>query len=102
MAECLTLANNGVAQTQTSESSIEEIAQQISVMNDLNMMIAIAAEQQSHVSSEITNKVHLISQSAESTSDHAQDNMQTSYEVAQLTQHLKDIIDSVSVRDLKT
>ncbi|WP_161492514.1 methyl-accepting chemotaxis protein [Oceanisphaera profunda] len=101
MAECLTLANNGVAQTQTSESSIEEIAQQISLMNDLNMMIASAAEQQSHVSGEITNKVRLISQSAESTSGHAQDNMQTSYEMAQLTQQLKDIIDSFSVRALK-
>ncbi|MGO4999972.1 methyl-accepting chemotaxis protein [Oceanisphaera sp. W20_SRM_FM3] len=98
MAESLALANHGVAQTETSETSIEEISQQISVMNDLNMMIASAAEEQSCVSAEITNKVRLISQSAQSTSGHAQNNMQTSYETAQLTQHLKDIIDSFSVR----
>ena len=98
MAENLALANHGVAQTETSETSIEEISQQISVMNDLNMMIASAAEEQSCVSAEITNKVRLISQSAQSTSGHAQSNMQTSYEMAQLTQQLKDIIDSFSVR----
>lgn len=98
MAESLTLANHGVSQTQTSETSIEEIAQHISVMNDLNMMIASAAEQQSSVSAEISNKVRLISQSAESTSGHAQSNMQTSYEMAELTQQLRHIIDSFSLR----
>ena len=98
MAESLALANSGVSQTQTSEASIEEIAQQIGLMNDLNMMIASAAEEQSSVSAEISNKVRLISQSAESTSGHAQSNMQTSYEMAQLTQQLRDIIDSFSVR----
>ena len=98
MAQSLSLADSGVAQTQTSEDSIEEIALQISVMNDLNMMIASAAEQQSIVSNEITEKVHQISQSAVSTSGHAQSNMQTGYEMAQLTQQLKDIIDSFTVR----
>lgn len=100
MADNLTLANNGVAQTETSEASIEEIALQISQMNDLNMMIASAAEQQSSVASDISNKVRQISQSAESTSGHAQNNMQSSYEMAQLTQHLKDIIDSFSAREI--
>lgn len=98
MAESATLANNGVEQTRISEASLEQITQQISLMSDLNMMVASAAEEQSCVSNEITEKVHLISQSAESTSGHAQSNMQTSYEIAELTQQLKGIIDSFSAR----
>lgn len=102
MAESAILASNGVQQTQTSEMSLDEITQQISIINDLNMMIASAAEQQSCVSNEITEKVHQISQSAVSTSGHAQNSMQTSYKVTELTQQLKGIIDSFSAKKADT
>ncbi|MFP2770090.1 methyl-accepting chemotaxis protein [Oceanisphaera sp. KMM 10153] len=98
MAESATLANNAVEQTKTSEVSLEQITQHISMINDLNIMIASAAEEQSIVSGDISEKVHMISQSAESTSGHAQANMRTSYEVAELTQQLTGIISSFRTR----
>ncbi|MGB5856406.1 MAG: methyl-accepting chemotaxis protein [Oceanisphaera sp.] len=98
MTESAILASQGVEQTHTSEESLDEITQQIGTINDLNMMIASAAEQQSSVSNEITEKVHQISLSAESTSGYAQNNMQTSYKMAELTQQLRNIINSFSAR----
>ncbi|MGO1793783.1 MAG: methyl-accepting chemotaxis protein [Oceanisphaera sp.] len=98
MSDSATLAAQGVTQTQTSETSLAEITQQIATIGDLNMMIASAAEQQASVSNEITEKVHQISQSAETTSGYAENNMQTSYKMAELTQQLTGIINSFSAR----
>jgi len=97
MSASTPLAAGSVEQTTLAQASLEQISDHISQINDLNTMIAGAAEEQSAVTTNISETVNMISQSAQSTSRHAQDNLESSSQIANLTQRLHGIIRSFSI-----
>ena len=87
-------ASASMEQTTHATEALDKIAQQVSLINDLNTMIAKATEEQSAASREITQKVHGISVSAEQTVKHSEINLQSSHRVTKLTNKLNGIISS--------
>lgn len=96
MAASIPLVNSSVDQTNLSQAALKQISVRSEQNNQLNTLISCAAEQQSVVVTNILEKVQLISQSSQSTSEHAQINQDSSQQVTKLTQRLHGIINSYS------
>lgn len=87
-----TQARAGVEQTLKTTACLESIVKAISTINDMNVQIASAAEEQSAVSEEITRSVVAINDLTNETTDGALQTTEASQEVARLANALQDLL----------
>lgn len=73
-------------------TALKDIHKSVNVINDMNAQIATAAEEQSQVANEINKNIVSITQSAETTTQHAGDSQQTSVKIATFSQELKKLV----------
>lgn len=85
-------ANNTMMLSKQAESSLNDISQAVTNMNDLNVQIASAAEQQSVVVEEINQTVVYITESGDENYVGAQQISSTTEEIAQQAEHLKTLL----------
>ncbi len=90
-------AQEGLAQATHAESSLEMISQSVSSINDMNLQIATAAEQQSCVAEEINRNVVNISQSADATAQGAKQTATAGDELAKLAAKLHSLVGQFKV-----
>ncbi|TMM44064.1 PAS domain-containing protein [Colwellia ponticola] len=96
MAASMPLATGSVAQTNLSQEALARISARSGQNNQLNTLISCAAEQQAVVVSNMLDKVQMISDSSQSTANHAQVNQDSSQQLTKLTQRLHGIVHSYS------
>lgn len=87
-----TQAREGVEQTLKTTACLESIVKAISTINDMNVQIASAAEEQSAVSEEITRSVVAINDLTCETTEGAMQTTEASQEVARLANALQDML----------
>ena len=87
-----TEARVGVEQTLKTTACLESIVKAISTINDMNVQIASAAEEQSAVSEEITRSVVAIDDLTTETTDGAMQTTEASHEVARLASALQELL----------
>lgn len=87
-----TEARAGVEQTLKTTACLESIVKAISTINDMNVQIASAAEEQSAVSEEITRSVVAIDDLTTETTDGAMQTTEASHEVARLASALQELL----------
>ena len=92
MAAGRTQAQVGVEQTLKTTACLESIVRAISTINDMNMQIASAAEEQSMVSEEITRSVVAINDLTTETTEGALQTTEASHEVARLASALQEML----------
>ncbi len=92
MATGRTQARAGVEQTLKTTACLESIVKAISTINDMNVQIASAAEEQSAVSEEITRSVVAINDLTNETTDGALQTTEASQEVARLASALQEML----------
>lgn len=85
-------ARTGVEQTLKTTHCLESIVQAISVINDMGVQIASAAEEQSAVSEEITRSVTAINDLTAETTEGALQTTEASHEVARLATELQGLV----------
>jgi len=73
-------------------NALKNIHQSVNIINDMNAQIATAAEEQSAVANEINQNIVSITQSADTTTQHANDSQQTSLKIATISQELKNLV----------
>ncbi len=86
-------ARAGVEQTLKTTACLESIVSALQTINDVNVQIACAAEEQSAVSEEITRSVVAINDLTTETTDGAMQTTQASHEVARLASALQDMLE---------
>lgn len=87
-----TQAQRSVQQASQAETSLEVITTAVGTINDMNMQIASAAEEQSAVSSEINRNIHNIGQVTEQTSQGVQRSTELCSEVMEESEHLQTLM----------
>lgn len=92
MATGRTQARAGVEQTLKTTACLESIVKAISTINNMNVQIASAAEEQSAVSEEITRSVVAINDLTNETTDGALQTTEASQEVARLASALQEML----------
>lgn len=85
-------AHAGVEQTLKTTACLESIVKAISTINEMNVQIASAAEEQSAVSEEITRSVVAINNLTDETTEGAQQTTESSQEVARLASSLQSLL----------
>ncbi|HKM37785.1 MAG TPA: methyl-accepting chemotaxis protein [Thiopseudomonas sp.] len=85
-------ARAGVEQTLKTTACLESIVNAINTINDMNVQIASAAEEQSAVSEEITRSVVAINDLTSETTEGAMQTTEASHEVARLASALQDML----------
>lgn len=85
-------AKNGVDQVNSAAALLDEIAQAVSVMSDMNTRIASAAEEQSCVANEMNNNINTIFQTAERTAQGAEQTSASSQDLTKLAVNLQEMI----------
>lgn len=85
-------ARSGVEQTLKTTACLESIVKAISTINDMNVQIASAAEEQSAVSEEITRSVVAINDLTTETTEGALQTTEASQEVARLASALQEML----------
>jgi methyl-accepting chemotaxis protein len=84
-----TQAQRSVQQATQAEGSLEVITKAVGTINDMNMQIASAAEEQNSVSSEINRNIHNIGQVTEQTSQGVQESTALCGEVIKESKQLQ-------------
>lgn len=92
MATGRTQARAGVEQTLKTTACLESIVKAISTINNMNVQIASAAEEQSAVSEEITRSVVAINDLTNETTDGALQTTEASQDVARLASALQEML----------
>jgi len=82
-------AQAGKQQVASAGHMLEQISNAVATINDMNAMIASAAEEQSSVAEEISRNVTNVSQIAEKTSEASRQNVATSTQLASLASQLQ-------------
>lgn len=82
-------AQAGKQQVTSAGHMLEQISNAVATINDMNAMIASAAEEQSSVAEEISRNVTNVSQIAEKTSEASRQNVATSTQLASLASQLQ-------------
>ena len=95
---------NGLSQTEESVSqasqageALQEITKAVAAINDMNVQIASAAEEQSAVAEEINHNVATITQIADETAAGAQETTDTSRSLAGMAQQLRSMVNQFKV-----
>lgn len=91
------LADSCVEQAEKTNAALEAITRSIGVINDMNMQIASASEQQSIVSEEINKNVVNVKRVAEENSVAANQTSSSSVEIARLAQDLGQLVSQFKV-----
>lgn len=81
-----------VSLSKDAEQSLQQISQAVSTINEMNMQIASASEEQSAVAEQTNAAIHNINQTAIENSAGAQQISQTTQEIAQLSVGLKQLV----------
>lgn len=89
METSLQQARIGAEQSHQAGQALDEITQLISSMNNMNLQIASAAEQQSAVAEEMNINLSRINEAADHTAEAAAQTAQSSQDIAQLAQQLQ-------------
>ena len=82
-------AQEGKQKVATAGHALDQISNAVATINDMNAMIASAAEEQSSVAEEINRNVTSVSQIAEETSEASRENVATSTQLASLASQLQ-------------
>lgn len=85
-------AQAGKQQVASAGHMLEQISNAVATINDMNAMIASAAEEQSSVAEEISRNVTNVSQIAEKTSEASRQNVATSTQLASLASQLQRLV----------
>ncbi|MBX9915383.1 MAG: methyl-accepting chemotaxis protein [Pseudomonadaceae bacterium] len=85
-------AQAGKQQVASAGHMLEQISNAVATINDMNAMIASAAEEQSSVSEEISRNITSVSQIAEETSEASRQNVATSTQFASLASQLQRLV----------
>ena len=95
---------NGLSQTEASVEqagqagqALDEITRAVAAINDMNVQIASAAEQQSAVAEEINRNVVNITQIADATTEGVQQTSETSRALASMAQELRSMINQFRI-----
>lgn len=96
------LAHQCVGQADITALSLEEITSAVSSINDMNLQIASAAEEQSAVSEEINRNIVNINDIAKTSTDAANETLQTSRSLAELATELQTIVDQFKFEGKRT
>lgn len=97
MNEGKQLADSCVDQAEKTNAALEAITQSIGVINDMNMQIASASEQQSIVSEEINRNIVNVKRVAEENSVAANQTSSSSLEIARLAEDLGQLVSQFKV-----
>ncbi|WCE28872.1 HAMP domain-containing methyl-accepting chemotaxis protein [Vibrio sp. SCSIO 43137] len=97
MGEGKDQADKCVEQAQDASSALHAITNSISIINDMNMQIASASEQQSAVAEEINKNVDNVKQVAEENSVAANQTSSSSAEIARLAEGLGQLVSQFKV-----
>ncbi len=104
MQDALEKAQGGSEQVSNTLTSLRDISDAVNLINDMNLQIAAAAEQQSQVANEINSNIVNISSVSTLTTQDAHESRATSDELAglseQLQSHIKELGTSGSGLDL--
>jgi len=92
MNESQTRASESVGQARNAGTSLDAISSAVSTINDMNMQIATATEEQSAVTEEINNNIVNISQIAESSTEGAKQITDATNELNQLAFNLQALV----------
>ncbi|KKO45009.1 chemotaxis protein [Arsukibacterium ikkense] len=90
-------AQNGLNQASQAESSLTTISRSVTNINDMNIQIATAAEEQSSVAEEINRNIVNINQSADATAKGAQQTASAGEELAKLAAQLQSLVGQFKV-----
>ena len=82
-------AQIGREQVTGAGQMLDQITAAVATINDMNAMIASAAEEQSSVAEEINRNITNVSDIAEDTSEAARQNVETSKQLSELANHLQ-------------
>ena len=85
-------AQAGREQVTDAGRVLEQITAAVATINDMNAMIASAAEEQSSVAEEINRNITNVSEIAEDTSDASRQNVETSHELSALANRLHTLV----------
>lgn len=85
-------AQAGKQQVTSAGHMLDQISNAVATINDMNAMIASAAEEQSSVAEEINRNVTSVSQIAEETSEASRQNVATSTQLAALASQLQRLV----------
>lgn len=89
MARSLDRAHEGVNKAAQASKALDNITQLISSMNEMNIQIASAAEEQSAVAEEMNLNLTRINEAADQTADASEQTAISSHEIARLAHDLK-------------
>lgn len=92
MQSSCTKAQAGKQQVASAGNLLDQISNAVATINDMNAMIASAAEEQSSVADEINRNVTSVSQIAEETSEASRQNVATSTQLAALASQLQRLV----------
>jgi len=90
-------ARSGVEQARGAGQSLESITRSVGQINDMNALIATAAEEQTAVAEEIDRNVTSISASTQQTAGGAQQTATASEELARLAAELQGLVGQFKV-----
>lgn len=85
-------AQAGKQQVASAGQMLDQISSAVATINDMNAMIASAAEEQSSVAEEINRNITSVSQIAEETSEASRQNVATSTQLASLASKLQRLV----------
>jgi methyl-accepting chemotaxis protein len=85
-------AQQGLSQAAQAENALQTISQSVTRINDMNIQIATAAEEQSSMAEEINRNIVNISQSADATAEGAKQTASAGDELAKLAARLQNLV----------
>lgn len=97
MQQGQTQAQQGLTQAAQAESALQTISNSVTNINDMNIQIATAAEEQSSVAEEINRNIVNISQSADATAEGAKQTASAGDELAKLAVRLQTLVGQFKV-----
>ena len=97
MTDSQVQAKNSVEQAQKAGNSLDIISTAVSTINDMNIQIATATEEQSAVTEEVNNNIVNISQVAESSAEAAAQMSEATNELNQLAVNLQSLVSRFKV-----
>lgn len=97
MRESQSEAKNSVEKTEAAGETLRKITHAVDVINDMSSHIASAAEEQSSVSRDMYHNVTRISEMADTTAQGAKENMASSSELAELAEHMQELVSKFKV-----
>jgi methyl-accepting chemotaxis protein len=93
------LAHSCVEQADIAAQSLNQITSAVSSINNMNLQIASAAEEQSSVAEEINRNIVNINEVATSSTEAANETLQTSQSLAELATELQTVVNQFKLAD---